>query len=642
MINSALYDDVVDRIHSIYSSCSYTEQQQLLQILREISIYGDSETLEHLWLADFKEVPVSIDKFISDPGYMGNATNCGKSIYPYWRGMFNEVFGAGNKYNEIVLSGSTRIGKTHSMIFILSYMLYRLMMYRDPRAYFKKSPTTRFYIAFANLTKDLASGVAYRTFNDTLHDCEWFQKHGRFSRSERNYYYIPEGDKIDIIAGSDSAHMLGLALWAVGIDECNFAKAGIKDINKAKEHMKKLYDTVNARISGSFRLHGEVYGKMVTASSKNTDSDFLSDHIEKQLSAGNQSLYLVDEPQWKILPPEMFSGKTFYFTVGDRFKKGFVVPDENCDDAHLREYEAQGYEVVEAPLELKKNFIADYDISLRDIAGRSVVGAMGFITQDMVTPCVSQDRKNPFFTDIIEIGSKDRLSIEEFFHKDVVPKALFYQQLNIHLDLSETGDKTGLAGTCVDGNKIVEDYDGKKVSRPFLKEIFSVSLKAPRGDRLSFQKVVNFIVWLRRAGFNVGTISTDQYQSSYLREVLSQQGFNTTKISVDTSMEPYIALRGMLNDQCIELVRNQLQEDELVGLQRINNKIDHKINASKDVSDALCGSAWTLLTEDVKTQVPSHSIAKVTAAVNRMNTRANPYDQLGRLMGNQFSPIRNR
>ena len=141
-------------------------------------------------------------------------------------------------------------------------------------------------------------------------------------------------------------------------------------------------------------------------------------------------------------------------------------------------------------------------------------------------------------------------------------------------------------------------------------------MKCPRGDRLSFQKVVNFIVWLRRSGFNVGTISTDQYQSSYLREVLNQQGFETEKISVDASMEPYTSLRGMLIDQCIELIKHQLQEDELVGLQRINQKVDHPTDGSKDVSDALTGSVWTLLTGEVKPTIPSHSMAKIASSVN--------------------------
>lgn len=400
------------------------------------------------------------------------------------------------------------------------------------------------------------------------------------------------------------------------IDECNFAKSGVKDINKAKVSMKALYDTINARISGTFRRNGEVFGKMVTASSKNTDSDFLSDHIKNQLDAGNNHLYLVDEPQWKILPPEMFSDKKFYFTVGDRYKRGFVVPEENEDELHLQAYRDEGYEVVEAPAELRKNFLADYDIALRDIAGISVVGAMGFIAQELITPNISQDRANPFFTDEIIVGTHDNATIEEFFHPEVVPKNLKRCPLNIHLDLSETGDRTGIAGVVADGTKIVEDYTGRKIVMPFFRELFVVGIKCPRGDRLSFQKVVNFIIWLRRSGFNVNTISTDQYQSSYLREVLNQQGFNTEKISVDASMDPYLGLRNALNDQRIELVKHQLQEDEMVKLQRVNNKIDHPADGSKDCSDCLCGAVWTLTKNAPVDTPPPKKTASVIASVN--------------------------
>lgn len=773
MINSALYDDIVPKIKDVYYSCSAYEQQLLFQILNEISIYGDSETLEKLWLADFKSVPVGISTFLSQEEYLGLTNNFGDSVYPFWKSALGEIFSSGNRFYEIVLSGATRIGKTSTAVTIMAYMLYRLMLYRDPHKYFHKKAISRFTLIFANLTKELAEGVAFHEFNSTLKESPWFKEHGTFNKSINNPVYIPEGDKIDIIPVSDASHALGMQVWCLKgdtkiltdegpktlaecsgtyqnvlqlvdnrliptyarvectkyviettrieledgtiiegtpdhkvmlsdgtykplgeltehdklfdtvifieiksiqrieycepipvydvlnvnpnhnfaiqgegstlishncavMDEANFAKAGIKDINKAKTHMKNLYDTINARISGTFRLNGEVYGKMVTSSSKNTDSDYLSDHIDKQIASGNTSMYLVDEPQWKILPKEMFSGKTFLFTVGDRYKKGFVIDDANSDDAHIAEYESQGYRIVQAPLEFKKNFIADYDISLRDIAGISVVGAMGFFTQELVTPCVSTERKNPFFTDIIETGTKDPAQIESFFHMEVVPNAFKFKQMNIHLDLSETGDKTGLSGCCVDGNKIVE-IDGKKVSRPFIKQVFSVAIKCPQGDRLSFQKIVNFIVWLRRSGFNIGVVSTDQFQSSYLREVLNQQGFMTDKVSVDTSIEPYTSLRGLMIDQCIELVKNQLQEDELVKLERINNKIDHPANFSKDVADALCGSSCTLLTGDVKDTIPSHSIAKIASAVNA-TSRYTPYSkQVGQLFGPQFN-----
>lgn len=567
-----------DRIRSIYSSSSEREKYYLKQILVELSQTGSSRTYENIWLSDFKEIPVSINQFISDPEYLGKTNRNGEAVYPFWKDTLSEIFRAGNKYNEIILSGATRIGKTSTAIVIASYMLYRLMLYRNPHEYFKKKEVSRFSIIFANLTKDLALGVAFREFNDTLKESPWFNAHGSFSKSERNFYYIPEGDKIEIIPVSDSAQALGKQTWFALIDETNFAKAGIKDINKAKQHMKSLYDTINARISGTFRLGGDVYGKLVASSSKNTDSDFLSDHIESQLNSGNKHLYLVDEPQWKILPPEMFSSEKFYFTVGDRYKRGFVIPKEHEDDDHFKEYESQGYRIIEAPEELRRNFIADYDIALRDIAGISVTGTMGFITQEVITPCVSETRYNPFYTDTIQIGTHDNASIEEFFHLEAVPSELKHCYMSIHLDLAEISDRQGIAGTVVDGSKIVEDMNGRKISMPFFREIFVVGIEAPRGDRMSYQKVINFLMWLRRNGFNIGIVSTDQFQSSYVRETLSQQGFNTTKISVDRSEDPYIGLKNILYDQRIELVKNQVQEDELVNLQRIGNRIDHPTN----------------------------------------------------------------
>lgn len=765
------YDNLPERIVSIYNSCSAQEQMYLLKILEELSITGESETYERVWLADFKEVPVSIDTFICDSMYLGEINRNGEAVYPFWRETLRDIFNNGNKYNEIILSGATRIGKTSTAVLAAAYMTYRLMLYKNPHEYFKKKAVSRFTIGFAGLTKDLAMGVSYREYNDTLKASEWFNEHGKFSRSDKNFYYIPEGDKIDIVAASDGAHLLGMQLWhclvgdtdlvtvngpkklsevagstqrifqidnegnllqcdasvvltqyvcntiritlrdgsvlegtpehkvllddgsykmlselslsssirtlieysictfskvckieTIGyefpipvfdvinagqyhnfavyagksivfahnctIDEINFSKAGVKDINIAKSHMKKLYDIVNARISGTFRIGGEVYGKLVAASSKNTDSDFLSDHIEKQLNTGNEHLYLVDKPQWEILPKSMFSDKKFYFTVGDRFKRGFVVPPENEDEMHLQEYRDQGYQVIAAPAELRKNFLADYDISLRDIAGISVVGSMGFITQESITPNVSTNRANPFFTDTIAISNKDSQQIYDYFRADVVPARFKKLMMNIHLDLAEVSDRQGICGVVQDGTKIIELDNGKKVMLPYLRQVFVVGVEAPQGQRMSLQKVINFIFWLRKNGFNINLVSTDQYQSSYVREVLAQQGFGTQVVSVDRSMEPYLGLRNLIADQRIELVKCQLQEDELVNLQRTSNKIDHKPEGSKDLSDALCGACFTLIGDKTPPPLPSKSVASAIAAVNgKKNNPANAFNQ---------------
>lgn len=611
------YEDVLHRIQTVYASCSKMEQNTLKIILQEMVDKGYSQTLEQLWLSDFKEVPVSIDEFLRNPRYLGNTNNQGESVYPFWKHTLSDIFNNGNKFFEIILSGATRIGKSSTAVSIVAYMLYRLMIYKDPHSYFKKKEVSKFTIAFANLTKDLAAGVAFREFQTTLRESPWFNDHGKFSNSASNYVYLPEGGKIDIIPASDSAHVLGMQVWACLMDEVNFSRSGVKDINIAKQHMKNLYNTVHARITGTFKLGGEVYGKLISSSSKNTDSDYLSEHIETQLNAGNSNMYLVDKPQWEVLPKEMFSPEKFYITVGDRYKRGFVIPKENEDEQHLDAYRKSGYRVLAVPKDFRTNFLADYDIALRDIAGISVTGAMGFITQDSITPNVTSARKNPFFEDILVIGIRDNDSIENHCHPEVVDKHIKSLPMNIHIDFAEVSDRIGISGVVQDGMKNVLDLDTeRRVMLPFYRQVFQVGIEAPSGDRMSFQKVINFMVWLRRTGFNVNIISTDQFQSSYVRETLAQQGFAVEKISVDVSEDPYIGLRNLLQDQRLELIKNQKQEDELVKLQRLNNRIDHPQNGSKDLSDALCGACWTHIQHQDQIKPSINNMASVISSVN--------------------------
>lgn len=575
------YTETITRIKDVFNVSSPMEQQQFLKILEELSDKGYSQTLEQIYLVDFKEVPVTIDRFLTDPEYLGETNGCGDQIYPGWWKVYNDVFDPQQDIYEVVLSGATRIGKTSTAVSCMCYMTYLLMCYRNPQRYFGLKEVSRATIAFANLTKELAEGVSFREYNDTLKRSRWFNAHGRFTNSANKPIYIPEGDQIEIIPASAGSMLLGKQLFAALLDEVNFSKAGVKDISISKRHMSDLYNTANARITGTFKLGGRIYGKMFTCSSKNTDNDYLSEHIEQQLNAGNKHMYLFDKPQWEVLPSYRFGKGKFHITVGDRFKRGFVIPLENDDEEHRQSFIDQGYKVMEVPEDYLPNFRADYDIALRDIAGISISGAMGFITQDLITPNVTTDRHNPFYEDYIEIGGHDNDTIENHFHIDVVPDYMKKLQMYIHLDLAEVSDHTGICGVVQDGTKTVLDIStDKKVVMPFLKEVFQVSIGAPRGDRMSYQKVMNFIIWLRKQGFWIQLVTADKFQSSYFLESLNQQGITAEHQSVDRTMEAYKALRNLLYDQRIELIKCDLQEIEMINLQRIGDdttgRIDHK------------------------------------------------------------------
>ena len=573
------YNAILKRIRNIYNNMSDEEKKYLKLILEELSTYGYSNTYNEVWLADYKEIPVDIDTFIESDYYLGRTNRNGQGVFPYWRQVMRDLFNSGNQFEEVILTGATRIGKTSTAITCVAYMLYRLMCLRDPQKYFGKKEISKFSVLFFNITKELASGVAFREFNDTLKASPWFCSHGTFSNSERNFYYIPEGDKITIDFGSDASHGLGKQVFCAVMDECNFSKAGIKDVAKAKAHMQDVYNTISARIKGTFRKGGEVYGKLFAVSSKRSDSDFMELYVQRQLEAGaGEHMLISDKPQWEVLPPDQFKPETFTIAVGDRFHKGFVVPDNQSDDKALSDLAQQGYVLLHPPVDMRSDFLADFDIALRDLAGISVPGALSFITQETISSCIGS-RRNAFTSDTLQIGTQDNYSIEEFYHSEFVDNKYKHLPMYIHLDLSLVTDRTGISGVCVSGYKDIELDGGKKVTMPTFTHIFSVGVEAPRGDKISYSKIMRFIVWLRTCGYNIKCITRDQFQSEYLAQLLEEQHFTTDKISLDRTPDGYMALRSVFFEQRIDLLDCQLLQDELIHLQRdaISGKVDHPV-----------------------------------------------------------------
>ena len=615
------------RIQRIYTSCTDKEKYYLRKILEEISETGDSQTYRDIWLTDYKEIPVDIDTFLCDDYYLGKTNRNGDAIYPYWRKVFRDIFDNGNKYEEVFFTGATRIGKSSTAVACTAYMLYKLMCLRDPQQYFGKKDISKFSILFFNLTKDLAKGVAFAEFQSTILSSPWFLDHGSVGGSDKNPYYIPEGGKISIDFGSAAAHALGQQVLVGFCDEINFSQAGVKDVNKAKSRMKDLYNTISARVKGTFRMNGEVYGKIFAVSSKRGDSDFMEAYIQQQLEAGaGDHMYVSDAPQWEVLPPSMFSEGKFYIAVGDRHKKGFVVPDNQTDEAALNDLKAQGYRILTPPIDMRPEFVADFDIALRDLAGIAVVGSLSFITQEAITKCINTSRRCPFYNDILQIGTKDNYTIPEFFHANEVPVEYKRMPMFVHLDLSLNTDRTGIGGVVINGRKDIADENGKVTSFPTFGHVFSVAIQAPRGDKIPYSKIIAFIKWLRDQKFNISGISRDQFQSEYVGQLLEEQGFDVNKISLDRSPDGYVALRSVLLEERIDMLDHRLLQDELVHLQRdpVTGRIDHLIGGSKDVADGFAGAIWNAILTNPSVPVTTKSLAKVMQNINTRNTYKNP------------------
>lgn len=320
--------------------------------------------------------------------------------------------------------------------------------------------------------------------------------------------------------------------------------------------------------------------------------------------------------QWEVLPASKFSGQWFKFAVGNELLESFIIGTKYTDE-DLMEYEKQGYQIIDIPLEMLHRFEMDMNRTLIDTCGIAVQSSYKYIPYKLVQPCVGLG-SNPFQKEILKIGLKDQYQIKDFFIPELVPEIIYTKKIYIHCDLSKSGDMTGISAVAVLGYKNQERFDDTGESNT-LKEIvfrhvFSVGLQCPPNDELSMIKVKDFLHYLKfELGWNIVGVSCDGYQSLMLLQSLKIDGFDAKEISMDIVSTKtkecvgYTIFRNTLVEQRIKLLNLYELTREITNLEKneTTGKVDHpkqvtkvledgtKVKSvGKDISDSLGGAIY--------------------------------------------------
>lgn len=580
---------------------SKEERELALKILSEYSNKGSSDTYTELLISDYEEIPVDIDTFLDDPKYLGKGLTDEegrKTVFPYWRELLKKVFPdplLPTQYNTLALTGAIGLGKSFEAVLCCLYELYRMLCLKDPYLHYGLQPIDKITFALMNITLDAAHGVAWDKLQQLVQSSEWFLQHGTVSKS-LNPQWSPS-KKIELICGSQNRHIIGRALFFCFTDEISFQPN--QDINKQKEKAKSLVNAASARMQSRFMKGEKNPTLLVLASSKRTEQSFMETFIEGKKKRESKTTLVVDEPQW-IIRTDKDSPKKFKVAVGSKFLSSEVLPldisEEDCNKVRNR-----GYQIIEVPMGYYENFIEDIDIALTDIAGISTSNSNRYISGPRIAAVETSTYQNAFTKEIIEVGNakEDTAQYSDFFDITRIPESVRYKPLYVHMDMSVSGDKTGIGGVFIKG-KMPPKENQSSSKDLFFTLGFNVSVKAPRGYQVSFEKNRQFIRWLKSQGFNVKGVSCDTYQSYDLLQALSAEGFNTSIISVDRVTDnickPYQYLRSTMYEERMECYVSTLLKEEWVGLERDNNtgRIDHSPSGinSKDSSDAICGAMW--------------------------------------------------
>lgn len=579
------------------------EREAALKILSELSEKGKSEQLDDYLYSDFDEIPVDIHTFLHNKTYLGNALYDQEgrfTLFPYWEEKLKEIFPSPTetRYNTIVFTGAIGLGKSTIAVICLLYMLYRLLCLKDPYLYYGMQPIDKISISLMNITLENAKGVALDKMNQMILSSQWFLAHGEMA-GKTNLEFRPE-KHIELITASSNNQVIGRALFANFTDEVNFGLTS--DVEKLKKKQKTLISQVDARMKSRF-LRGTYLPTLnIIASSKNSEQSFLEDFIQAKIKNESKNTLIVDEPQW-VVDSRKDSKEKFWVAVGNKFLANEVLPVD-ASETLVDEYRSKGYSMLHVPIGYLENFIENLDGALTDIAGIATAASLKYISGMKWNECVDLEIKNPFTKEILEVGDAkdDKVQYYDYFDLSQVPSDLKSRPLYIHLDMSISGDKTGIAGVWIKRKTYVADGQDQSKSL-YYRVAFSCAIKAPKGAQISFEKNKKFIYWLKENGFNVKKITSDTFQSAPVLQDLRSHGFDCETQSVDRLTgegknkicEPYHYFRSTIYENRLQVYKTQLLTEEVIGLEKLSDgHVDHTTSGinSKDISDAVCGAIF--------------------------------------------------
>lgn len=591
------------------------ERALAIEIFKQYAETGKSELLDELKYNDFSEIPVDIETFLDDPDYLGHdiwvrdemsgEERC--TLFPYWRKTLKEIFpdNLTTAYNTLILTGSIGLGKTEVASIAMLYLLYRMLCLKDPYTYYGLMPNDKITFSLLNITMETAKGVGWQKVQQHIQNSPWFMAHGSLNASRTAPTWQPDKN-IELVFGSSNNQVVGRALFCNFSDEVNFSGGNSKNIENQKQKLLKLISQIDARMVSRFGKGTFKPTLNIIASSKDTEQSFLDSYINTKKKNESKTVMIIDEPQWVVRNDKGTPDDpgAFWVAIGGKFLAHELLP-VGANDELVASYRAKGYEMLKIPPIYREDFETNLDQALMDDAGRSSASTTKFISGIRLGQAQSSSYKNPFVKDVIQVGNnpEDHLQYANFFDVRVLDPADYGKPLFIHLDMSMTGDKTGIAGTVIEGKYPSIPGQEESLSLRY-KLLFSVSVEAPKGYQISFEKTQNFIKWLRERGFAIKMISADTFQSAAVLQELTTAGFKTQVLSVDRTdkdkiCQPYQYLRSAIYEQRYKMYadRSDKKPDlltfELTELEKtVTGKIDHPPKGSKDQADAVCGSLY--------------------------------------------------
>ena len=524
---------------------------------------------------------VEPEEFFYSPEYL----DVGDVLYPVVLEAVLEI--CSGRYEECLLTGSIGAGKSTVAVYVMAWCLYQLSCYKSPQISLGLDPASEILIVFQSLNASLSKAVDFNRYRALIEQSPYFQRYFPFDKKIESELRFPNMVIVKPVSGEETA-AIGQNVISAIIDEINFMdvteKSKKSNDGGTYNQALALYNSISRRRKSRFMSKGKMPGMVCIVSSKRYPGQFTDKkeaEAERQVQeTGVTNIYVYDKTMWQVKPWE-FSGETFSLFVGDESRKPRIVKDEiiNAKDKHL---------IKKIPIEYKSDFERDMYGALRDIAGHSTLSKHPFLMDvEAVSACFNTCRSILSRTDIDFEYTK--LKALQGHIRD-----LQYPRF-VHIDLAVTGDSAGMAMGYVD--KFVKINRGDEIEvLPHINMDFTLEIIPPKGGEIVFSKIRNIIYALSKLGVPIKWVSFDQFQSKDSMQILQQKGYMVGAQSMERTPVPYEMLKNTLYDGRLSIPEHPRLLHELKTLERDaqTGKIDHAVNSSNDIADALAGVVYGL------------------------------------------------
>lgn len=511
---------------------------------------------------------------------------------------------------KVVVTGNT--GKSEISKVTTAYHLHILGCLKEPHKLYGLPSATSIVMVIQAAKPHVTKKVIYTPLRNYIETMPWFQKHMRPEKLVESEMYFSALNIRVVQGGSDSDTILGEAIIGAVLDEINFMNV-VENSKRANvgsgrsgvyDQAQQVYDAVHTRRQGRFLYKGPQIGMIICSSSTRYNNDFTDRRVkyveDNKNNPQSDNVYVYNYAQYEVKPAEgRYCGENFIVWVGNDAAADIRIIEDGLPPP--------GGNTFEVPIEYIDNFRKNAAISLRDIVGRSVNSVSPFI------------RRRNKIMESVELGAQSGL--ESFLTSDNVTLAFegipmpvrgHYcknpsKPRYVHIDLSNTGDRCGIAMVRFDGMEYSTRGDGSSELLPIASVELAVGIEPDHGFEIDIAEIRTWVKMLKtQYGYPIRAVTYDGWNSLESRQAWRKQGMKTGAVSVDRTSVPYKTFRDALYDGRVKMYHQDVLLQELYDLEydERKDKIDHPVTGSKDVADAVCGAYYNLVTRSESWSMP--------------------------------------